>query len=417
MKVLWISNIVFPVVENKLLNNNTGTNSGGWMVSLASEIRDKVQLTIAAPSGKVRNLERIELDGIEFFIFPLGNGNIRYNKDYEQIWREIHKRVLPDIVHLHGTEYSHGLAFINACGCEKVIVSMQGVMSEISEHYNDGLSDLTIFRHFTFRDIMRHTLFGEKREVQHRAHIEKQILEQVKYIIGRTEFDHAHVVSINPMVQYFHCDEVLRDEFYDGDWEFEKCKPYTILLSSAKYPLKGAHMVIAALPQVIKQFPEVQLRIAGKALPLDESWRRTLKFSGYQNIISRMIYSSHLQGHVTFLGSLSANEIKKELLNANIFVSPSSNENSSNSIAEAQILGVPCLASYVGGTPDMIPNTSCGELYNFFDIDVLAYKICKLFEESRSFDNTLMKQHALHRHCKESITRDLLSIYNKVALF
>jgi glycosyltransferase involved in cell wall biosynthesis len=41
--------------------------------------------------------------------------------------------------------------------------------------------------------------------------------------------------------------------------------------------------------------------------------------------------------------------MKSEYLNCKVFVSPSPIENSPNSVWDAEILGVPTVASYVGG--------------------------------------------------------------------
>ena len=127
-----------------------------------------------------------------------------------------------------------------------------------------------------------------------------------------------------------------------------------------------------------------------------------------------MIIKQHLDKHIEFLGVLTAEEMKKELLNANVFLSSSSNENSSNAIGEAQLLGVPCLASYVGGTPSMIPNHMCGEMYNFHDIPAMAYKICSMFDTTNTYDNTQMKKNASKRHDKEIVKETVLGIYTQL---
>lgn len=412
MKVLWITNIVFPAADSFLSGSVPVPGSGGWLTSLAVALKYEVQLAIAAPSARVKELKIFEIDGLKYFVFPLGKGNIKYNSSYEQVWQAIQKEFKPDIVHLHGTEYSHGLAYLRTCGSDNVVVSIQGVMSEIAKHYNDGLSIKDIVTHITPRDLVRHTLFGEKRLALQRAQSEIEILSRVKYVIGRTDFDHAHVLKQNPRVEYINCDEILRDEFYDGMWEYSKCTPHSVFLSSARYPLKGAHMLLKALPIIKKQYPDIQVRIAGSDLSLDCTYRTLRSMSGYQFILSSLIRNLKLEENVLFLGSLAAEEMKMEMLSTNVFLSPSSNENSSNSIGEAQLLGVPCLASYVGGTPDMIPSSQCGALYNYYDTNVLAYKICKMFEDSKTFDNKEMRQHAVKRHNKEQIVKNVVEIYN-----
>ncbi len=415
MKVLWISNIVFPEAEKQLTGGKLRSGSGGWLSSLAYAIKEDVSLVIAAPSHMVDKLTKVEVDNITHYVFPIGKGNYKYNHDYEPIWLEIKDAENPDLVHIHGTEFSHGLAYLKACGSENVVVSIQGVMTEIAKHYLGGLSNKDIFCNLTLHDIFRTSLWGEKKKAEQRAKSEPEILKMTKYVIGRTDFDHAHALAMNPDVRYFHCDEVLREEFYTGQWEYENCTPHTIFVSGSRYPLKGFHMLLRALPIIIRQYPDVIVSVAGSR-GLEKEFRKkwSASLTGYQKIIITIIKKLHLEKHVVFLGVLTAEKMKEELLKANVFLSTSSNENSSNAIGEAQLLGVPCLASFVGGTPDMIPDAMCGSLYNYFDINILAYKICHIFESSKQFNNSLMRAEASRRHNRFVNAERTLEIYKLV---
>ena len=42
MRVLWITNIVFPEAYQRLDGGAKATGSGGWLMSLADGIKDKV---------------------------------------------------------------------------------------------------------------------------------------------------------------------------------------------------------------------------------------------------------------------------------------------------------------------------------------------------------------------------------------
>ena len=127
-----------------------------------------------------------------------------------------------------------------------------------------------------------------------------------------------------------------------------------------------------------------------------------------------MIRKYHLEDVVSFTGLLSAQEMVDELLKSNLYVCPSSCENSSNSIAEAQILGVPCLASNRGGNPDMIPTPECGQLFEFENIGQLVDKITDIFDKSDSFDNSFVRSFAADRHNKLANLNRTLEIYNEI---
>ena len=80
-----------------------------------------------------------------------------------------------------------------------------------------------------------------------------------------------------------------------------------------------------------------------------------------------------------FTGSLREDQMIAEYLNAHLFICPSSIENSPNSLGEAQLLGVPVIASYVGGVPDMVTHGETGLLYRFEEVEMLAEGIRNLF--------------------------------------
>ena len=109
-----------------------------------------------------------------------------------------------------------------------------------------------------------------------------------------------------------------------------------------------------------------------------------------------------------------AESMKKQYLKCNVFVSPSGIENSPNSVCEAQMLGVPVVASYVGGTPDMIPDSKCGFLYRFEDIEMLAYYIKKVFREESNFDGSHEMNVAHNRHDPKANMEQLIRIYKDI---
>ena len=119
-----------------------------------------------------------------------------------------------------------------------------------------------------------------------------------------------------------------------------------------------------------------------------------------------------------FLGQLSEEQMIAEYIKAHVFVCPSAIENSPNSVGEAQLLGTPVVASYVGGTMDMVKDNETGFLYRFEEISLLAQRVCELFANSE-LCNRLSEQAriaAKQRHCKDANAATLLEIYNEIVL-
>ena len=415
MKIIWITNALLPEATAKICGTKELKGTGGWVASLAMNIckHDDIQLYVAALSPLVKKITTVQGESITHFAIP-SVGDTTYHAYYEEAYQNIFQQINPDVVHIHGTEYPHSLAALRACGADKTIVSLQGVVSSIASYYMGGISTSEARRNITLRGLLRPSLMQEQKEMAQRGEYEKQLFRECRYIMGRTAWDRAQVLTINPQITYFHGGEILRTEFYEGKWDYNKCVPHTIFASQAGYPLKGLHKIISALGTVIKQYPDLQLRVAGRDITFNKgTWKDKLRISTYGKIIKGLIKKHNLTGHVIFTGPLDAEEMKQEYLRSNVFICPSSIENSPNSIAEAQILGVPVLASQVGGIPDMMQGDE-EHLYRFEEIEMLAQKITELFKRKDEIDTEPMRQVALQRHDPERIINELLATYKAV---
>jgi glycosyltransferase involved in cell wall biosynthesis len=78
-------------------------------------------------------------------------------------------------------------------------------------------------------------------------------------------------------------------------------------------------------------------------------------------------------------------------------------------LGEAQLLGMPCVASYVGGSPDMMRDHE-EYLYRFEEVEMLAEKIMKAFEVRERCDNSV----AMKRHSAEVNGDTLFYVYKGI---
>ena len=413
MKILWITNIVFPEAERQLTGSGDLKSSGGWMLGAADallESGNNILLTVATVSSKVKELTKLQGEKITYYLLPYGRGNQKRNPEYEPFWKIVKQDVHPDVVHIHGTEYSHGLAYVDACGADNVVVSIQGMKSAYYYYYYYGLTRWEIIKNITFRDLLRGSPIRGRKNFEKQSAYEIELLRKVKHIIGRTSWDRALTWAINPEAQYHFCNETLRNEFYDGvRWNYNACRKHSIFLSQAGYPIKGLHQVLKAIKLVWREYPDTIIRIAGHDITKDKTIREKIHFTTYGKIILKMIKKLNVTNAVTFTGNLNASEMKREYLNCNVFVCPSTIENSPNSLGEAQILGVPCIASYVGGIPDMMKGDE-DHLYRFEEVEMLALKICEVFS-MQNVKNDTARFLAEERHNKDRNSSALLGIY------
>ena len=414
MNILWITNILFPEAQQLLMGDGELRASGGWMLGAANVLssKDDVKLSVATVSNMVKDLIILEGKQITYYIIPFGKGNLRINAEYNKYWESVREAAQPDVVHIHGTEYSHGHAFMKACGADKVVVSIQGLTSAYYYYYY-GITKREVFNSLTVRDILRGSVIRDQKRFKARSKYEIEMIQMAKHIIGRTSWDRSHVWAINPDAQYHFCNEILRPEFYGGEaWSYDKCDKHTIFLSQAGYPIKGLHQVLKAMPLILRHYPSTTIRVAGTDITkLSASLMERLKITGYGKYIKRLIKHYGLEGKVKFIGNLNADEMKQEYLSANVFVCPSTIENSPNSLGEAQILGTPCVASYVGGVPDMMKGNE-DNLYRFEEIEMLAEKICRIFANKGKQND--MRQTAMIRHGADGNAQRLVEIYKDI---
>ena len=416
MNILWITNIVLPEAQVLLRGSGALKGSGGWMVGAAEALmkqEEGIKLSIAAVSHDVSRLTYLKGERVDYWLLPFGKGNTKVNHDYEPFWREVNEAVNPDVVHLHGSEFTHGLAYVNACGAQKVVLSIQGLRSVIKDYYFGGLSFWQVLGNTTIHDVLKGGgLIGGYRDYSILSKTEIELIQKVNHVIGRTSWDKSHTWAINPNAEYHCCNEILRPEFYVGEkWQYSQCIKHSIFLSQAANPFKGFHQMLKAMPLILKHYPDTQIRIAGFDTIRSDAKFRCLRVSGYGKILGKYIEQYNLQGHVTFTGTLSAEEMKNEYLKSNVFVMPSSIENSPNSLGEAQILGVPHVAAFVGGTSDMMVGNE-SNMYRFEETTMLAEKICEIF--SNSSEQVDMSETALIRHNSQINSMQLLNIYKSI---
>lgn len=414
MKILWITNILFPEAEQLFVGNGELKSSGGWMLGAANALLQKedIKLIVSSVSNKVSTLTKLGGKQITYYVLPMGRGNQKVNLAYVSLWKQVQQEVQPDLVHIHGTEFSHGHAYMKACDCQNIVLSIQGLTSAYYYYYYYGMTKWDVYKNFTFKDLIRGTVIHGQKQFKKRGEYEKDMIRMAKHIIGRTSWDRARTWAINPNAQYHFCNEILRPVFYDGSsWDYMYCSKHSIFLSQAHYPLKGLHQVLKAMPIILRHYPDTMIRIAGWDITRNETFSQKIRLSGYGSYIKRLIMKLNLQDKVQFTGNLNAEEMKQEYLKSNVFICPSSIENSPNSLGEAQILGVPCIASYVGGIADMMIGNE-NNLYRFEEIEMLAEKVCNVFAaKDKQVD---MKTIAAERHNSKVNSDTLYNIYKQI---
>ena len=146
------------------------------------------------------------------------------------------------------------------------------------------------------------------------------------------------------------------------------------------------------------------------------SFKEKIRESYYSKYIRKLIIEWNLTENVEFTGPLSEEKMKQRYLKSNVFVSASSIENSSNSVAEAMLLGVPVVSSFVGGCISLIEHGVNGLLYQADAPYMLAYYIVKIFDDKDIASNISKKEveKASALYEKDTIVENILQTYKKM---
>lgn len=408
MRILWFS-ITASLYDNKRNRHN----GGGWVESLERivKISDNVELAIAFehPSALFKD----EIDGVTYYPINVGRSRMQNLKrhftiaDEEKLLLPHCMKIIddykPDIIQCFGSEWCFGLVAQHTT--IPVVIHMQGSMPSYFNalyppRYNKWTKLGYALSRLKIKDFCL-SLFQEKRNRQ-RAEREKRILSSNAYFMGRTDWDKSIVKLFSPKSQYYICNEALRTSFYESKERWQPKNRDKVVLCTV-----GSGSLWKGIDVILKT-----AHILTESGILDFEWRLIggMHSRQYIEYIEKIKFADV---NATFVGVLQEDQLKQELTGCDIYVHPAYIDNSPNSLCEAMIMGVPCIASYVGGIPSLIEDGAEGKLVPANEPYYLAQQIIDLAHDKKTqrrySDNGRTK--ALGRHDPDLIKRQLLSIY------
>jgi glycosyltransferase involved in cell wall biosynthesis len=396
-----------PAVDQRLGLGVVG--SGGWMSQLLEEfkMRGQVELAVATAGKELPDLE-FESEGVSYFTLHEGSPLCPLHREKElskcvalvERWR-------PDLIHVHGLERFFGLLESRRLVTAPVAISIQGILAAVSRNLFGRLSFWDVARMERLRDIVRGRGWGwtwwRYRQLARR---EAEIARNARFFLGRTDFDRQFVLGLNPAARYYQVDELLRQPFHDVRWDLATCERHRILFANASHPHRDIDTALEAVARLKDSFPDVRLCLPGAI-------RET---GGYGKHLSRRIARMGLQGQVEFLGFLSAERMAAELTRAHVFATSSLVENSSNSLCEAMRVGVPCVASRVGGLPSLAEEGRSALFFPPTDAGVMADRIARIFQEDERAASLARaaRERAVVRHDPDRVVAQLMAAYEAI---
>ena len=371
MKICWLCPYQLSLLDYELKGLKVEDRAVSWIKNLSEALAmvPTIELHIITFSSKIPFDQNIVKNGINFHIikyhFPLFKNKVYtyylqihiftfYYKLKKKITRIV-KSINPDIVHGHGSESVYGLSILDLQSKYPTVLSLQGIIGVISK----------IEKRPDFQSI-----------------IERFVFKRLKNAGTRTEWDTNYIKSYNKNIEVHYLPEAINEICFQNTWNLIKTS-CEITFVGTIIERKGIKILLDAYKLLQKQNENFKLNIIGSG--------RSRDIDFYKDYANNLGISQKVVWH----GFLKTDEIVKILLSSRIFVLPTLVDNSPNSLFEAMALGMPCIASNIGGIPSIIkhetngllckPNDSNDLLDKFITIiddDAYALKIAKAAKES-----------------------------------
>ena len=399
--------LVFSPIDIRL-SLGTAHNGGGWIHSFLKEMQQIPSIELAV--AFIGNNNDESNDDISLFPITQQQGLIyRVIRYFSCSYAE--KTILsssvyaincfkPDLIHIFGSENIFGkIIFHTSIPC---VIHLQGFLpSYENAKYPPGFSKHDFLPNcwlHPFQWIVKKHLANL---FSYHAQREKEIVCHCKRFLGRTEWDRAIVDIYAPKAQYWYCSEFLREPFYNAMNAWKRTEHSVIkIVSVISTPVyKGHDLILKTAKQLIEN---TDLKFEWHGFGVCE-----------MKLFARKLGISPSLNRVIVRGTVPAEILVQELLSSDIYVHPSYIDNSPNSLCEAQMLGVPCIAVNAGGVSSLIKNNVTGFLVPANDPVMMASKIlCLVNDKELALRfSKYGSRSAQIRHDKKRIVANILECY------
>jgi glycosyltransferase involved in cell wall biosynthesis len=381
MKILWIA--PYPMDRN--------AHAASWITSLAKAIvaEGGISLTILTISSGQANKEMLEnRDGLS--MVSLSDAKDRMNLLLFftprivsiRKWVKTNKHQF-DLIHIHGTEY---LFHVATLGIDiPTVVSIQGLL----HLYHRALPTSLSKRKLTWMLNGALESFGMRWQ---------------KSFICRTSWDTEAVKSLNPSAKIYTAWEMIREDFFtDQTIEFSNNK--NILFMGGTSSFKGIVEALQVFSSLLRTHQITMTVIGGGCeKELDDL------------IKQNELYNLLVGQNIFHLGMKDAPEICELMAGSFCLLHPSYIDNSPNSVCEAQVFGLPVVASDVGGVSSLIKDRETG-LLTSLEIGDICENVQSLFDDADFGQRISVQalQVARERHKPSKILNSYKYIYQELA--
>ncbi len=351
MKVAWLC--PYPLARLASLEGRLRPgpeHASTWIVTLANELirsQPDLDLHIVTESTRVWCDVETEQDGIHFHVLRSPSCIPCTRRGWPEFlpldaWTSLTSnvrklqaavtRIRPDLVHGHGTERAYGLAAVRSGF--PAIVSIQGIVNEI---YKDKPGRMWA----VLRDL------------------ERQCVREGRHFVAKTPFARDFVKALNAGAVVYDIPNPVHPAFLRVEWKGGGGQ--RAIFVGSLVPEKGLDELIDAAAQV----PGLELCIIG---------------TGPSSYVASLCQGSR-NLNVTWLGGVSVERVAEEMARSDVLVLPSHMETSPNVVAEAMCVGLPVIATNVGGLSTMVESGRTGILVDAGNAAGLRHALVNFIEQ------------------------------------
>lgn len=280
-----------------------------------------------------------------------------------------------------------------------VVIHLQGIMNYLIEGW---LPYNLSWEKFMFWNPRQ---WAQRKAIIRNCKTEKIILNSCHYFMGRTDMDYRMSKFLSPQSHYFYCSEMLRPQIYYTNkiWHSHPNREKKRIISIITSPIYKGGDIILRTAQILQQYTNINFEWNVYGLNSMRNWER-LTGIHCKNV------------NINIQGIINAESLIEKITDSDVFVHPSYIENSPNTVCEAQILGIPVIATNAGGTSSLIEHNKNGILVPTNDIFATADYIIKIITNIDLAENLgkAGRECALKRHEPQQIINDVISTYKKI---
>ena len=317
-----------------------------------------------------------------------GKHNVDACERVPQVVEEI-VSLQPNIVHIHGTnQYSHAIYQLLVKRGIKVLVTVHGLANVEKRNALRKKKSLKALYQYLVQSRTEFSLLSQV----------PQIIVDTEYVAEQIRSCYTHG-QIKRLPQMHVIPQGINQQYAALE---SLCDEPIIFSLGAISKRKGHVLLVKAFELLCKQIPNAKLIIAGIVAEKE-----------YYDELQQCIQQSKYVDQIQLCINLSQEQIFELYKRAKIFALHTQEESQGIVFAEAMAVGLPIVATNVGGVPYVVKHGETGLLAEYEDVEAFAINMSMLLQNNALYD--LMSKNGKidsKNYLWDSIAKRIIDVYS-----